>query len=197
MRNFVSLFSRAWELSIDNGFCVKDPKAFSHEDQSEAAYHVSEGKVFEISAYPSGAKLSSFANHIGRIFEQLNKDNRQSQPERNHFAIIGDISYEAKNMMRGALMYSILQEVPATKLRSEVEVKGTDYLFNRIYCPYYYLSYRKMHKLEIKSNIFEKLILGTDEEKRAETSKILSKYLKNEKFNVSEIVQIDLFDNGY
>ncbi len=194
MRNFVSLFSRAWELSSDNGFTVHSPKAFSYEDQSDAAYDVSQGKVFEISAYPSGSKLSSFANHLGRIFEQLNKDHKQSQPERNHFVILGDISQEAKNLMRGALMYSILQEVPATKLRSEVEVKGTDYLFNRIYCPYYYLSYRKMHKLELKADVFEKLLLGANEEKRVETAKLLSKYLKDDTLANPEIMQLDLFD---
>lgn len=195
MRNFVSLFSRAWELSAEEGFSVEYPKEFTYEVQSKAAYDVSQGKVFEIVAYPSGPSLSSFANHLGRIFEQLNKDVRQSQPERNHFAIIGDISPEIKDLMRGALMYSILQEIPATKLRSETEIRGRDYIFNRIYCPYYQISYRKIHKLELSADEFDILIKGSDNDKKTITAKILKKYLKeSDEVKYKDFEQLDIFD---
>ncbi|MNB63276.1 hypothetical protein D3C75_96990 [compost metagenome] len=193
MRNFVSLFSRAWEISVDQGFTVSDPKAFTCESQTDAAYDVSRGKVFEINAYPSGPNMSSFTNYLGRIFEQLNKDPKQSQPERNHFAIIGDVSNDTRKLMRSALMYSVLQEIPATKLRAEVEVRGGDYLFNRIYCPYYNLSFRKIHKLELKASEFEKLMLGTDSEKRIVTYQVLKKYRNDVTESDAKIVQMDLF----
>jgi hypothetical protein len=196
IRNFVSLFSRAWEISIDGGFTVNDPKPFDFEDQSEAAYDVSQGKVFEISAYPVGHNLSGFANYLGRIFEQLNKDPKQSQPERNHLGLVGDVSNEANSVLRGALMYSVLQETPATKLRAQSEVRGVDYLFNRIYCPYYNLSYRKIHKLEIKSNDFEKLVLGSDEDRKDVTMKLIKRYIKDVSESDAEIVQLDLFNQG-
>ncbi|OMF72037.1 ORC-CDC6 family AAA ATPase [Paenibacillus glucanolyticus] len=193
MRNFVSLFSRAWELSLDEGFSVSNPRPINYEIQSRAAYDVSQGKVFEIVSYPSGPALTSFANQLGRIFEQLNKDPRQSQPERNHFSIIGDTSDQSRNLMRTALMYSILQEIPATKLRSEVEGRGRDYFFNRIYSPFYNISYRKMHKLELKSIDFEALMIGNDEDRKQVASKLLKRYLKTNEVP-DEIIQMDLFD---
>ncbi|NQX63549.1 hypothetical protein [Paenibacillus qinlingensis] len=207
MRNFVALFSRAWELSVDEGFSPLEPKAFDYLTQSRAAHDVSRDKVFEVKSYPSiGSSLSSFTNQLGRVFEQLNKDERQSQPERNHFAILGDVSNEAKGILRGALMYSVLQEIPATKLRKDTEIRGSDYLLNRIYAPYYNISIRKMHKLELQSSEFENLILGSDHDKKDISVKLLRKYLKNEAVstNVVETKQMDLFDtflqgdrNGY
>jgi hypothetical protein len=194
MRNFVSLFSRAWELSLDEGFKIETPTPFSTKVQSKAAYDVSQKKVFEISSYPSiGSGLSTFANQLGRIFEQLNKDERQSQPERNHFSIIGDLSEEARSLVSGALLYSVLQEASATKIRSDVQIRDRDYLINRIYCPYYQLSYRKKHKLEISTNDFELLILGSDVQKKKISSGILKKCLPDSNVNFN-FEQIDIFD---
>ena len=196
MRNFVNLFSRTWELSIEQGFSVEKPQPFDFDTQSKAAYDVSQGRVFEISSYASiGPILSSFANQLGRIFEKLNKDEKQSQPERNHFGISGEISEDAQKLLRGALRFSVLQEAPATKVRADVEVRGKDYLLNRIYCPYYNMSYRKMHKFELKGPEFEALIKGTDEEKQEVASKILKVNLREQASELSQSRQLNLIDS--
>lgn len=201
MRNFVSLFSRAWELSLDDGFTPERPFPFKHENQSKAAYDISRTKVFEINSYANiGPHLWSFSNQLGRIFEKLNKDQRQKQPERNHFAIKGQLSEQGASLLRGALLNSVLQEVPATKMRSEVAVRDKDYLLNRIYCPYYNMSYRKMHKLEIDVPEFEILINGAEEEKRQIALKILRTSLKDKEIldeheHEHEQEQLSLFDS--
>lgn len=196
MRNFVNLFSRTWELSIEQGFSVEKPQPFNFDIQSKAAYDVSQGRVFEISSYASiGPILSSFANQLGRIFEQLNKDEKQSQPERNHFSISGEISEDAQKLLRGALRFSVLQEAPATKVKADVEVRGKDYLLNRIYCPYYNMSYRKMHKLELKGPEFEALIKGRREEKQEVASKILKVNLKKQAPEHPQPSQLNLIDS--
>ncbi len=179
MRNFVNLFARAWDFSIDEGFSPDNPKPFRFYIQSHAAYDVSQKKVFEIDSYAAyGSQLYSFANYLGRIFETLNKDIKQSQPERNHFSIKGDIDEKSSDILKSALLYSVLQEERATKIRSEIEVRDKDYLLNRIYCPYYNISYRKKHKLELKADEFEELIYGSDENKKAITKAILDRLLK-------------------
>ncbi|MBU8916017.1 hypothetical protein BGM25_08270 [Bacillus sp. FJAT-29953] len=195
MRNFVSIFSRAWELSVDEGFSVNQPKPFNFKVQSKAAHDVSRGKVFEIESYPTiGHLLSSFTNQIGRIFEGLNKDERQSQPERNHFSIQGDLSAEAKDLLRGALMFSVFQEVVKTKVRNIFEARDRDFMINRIYCPYYNISVRKMHKLELTSSDIESLLLGNDDARRNTSNNLLVRYNDHLKIEQPEIKQLDLFD---
>lgn len=194
MRNFVSLFSRTWELSLDEEFSPEELMPFEYDAQSKAAYDVSRSKVFEINSYASiGPVLWSFANYLGRIFERLNKDERQSQPERNHFGIKGQPSEKAESILRGALLNSVLQEAPANKMRSDA-VRGKDYLLNRIYCPYYNMSYRKMHKLEFDLEQFELLLMGNEDEKRQTFSAIIRNNIKAQKTDI-ETKQLSLFDS--
>jgi len=194
MRNFVSLFSRAWELSLDEGFNVDRPLGFSFDTQTKAACDISQKKVFEISSYASiGPALYSFANQLGRIFERLNRDEKQSQPERNHFGVNGEMSDIGENLLRGALLNSVIQETAATKMKSGTTARGKDYLLNRIYCPFYNMSYRKMHKLELDAADFEVLLTGLDEEKRGVAQKLFKKYLKDQNVE-SENHQLNLLD---
>ena len=194
MRNFVSLFSRTWELSLDKEFTLGEPLPFEYDAQSKAAYDVSRNKVFEINSYATiGPVLWSFANHLGRVFEKLNKDERQSQPERNHFGIKGQPSEKAESILRGALLNSVLQEAPATKIRSDA-VRGKDYLLNRIYCPYYNMSYRKMHKLEFDLKDFELLLMGNEDEKRQTFSAIIKNNTRTQMTD-NEMKQLSLFDS--
>ncbi|MPM68395.1 hypothetical protein SDC9_115327 [bioreactor metagenome] len=195
MRNFVSLFSRVWELSIDEGFSVEKPIPFNFETQTKAAYDISQKKVFEISSFASiGPALYSFANQMGRIFEQLNKDERQSQPERNHFGIQGELSENGNKLIRGALMNSVIQETSATKMKNGAVVRGRDYLLNRIYCPFYNMSYRKMHKLELSSVDMDVLLVGLPEEKRTIYNKIINKLLKHQNVK-SDDKQLNLLES--
>lgn len=175
MRHFITLFTYAWEAAEREGFTPESPRAFSWDAQSDGAHEASKRAVDEIYGLATwGPELSAFANRMGRIFEELHRDRRQSQPERNHFAIDGaELQPEAEKRLKYAVLYSVLQEVEATKLRDETYVRSRDYVLNRIYSPFYRISYRKMHKLEISQDNFEKLICGPEDARKEATSSIL------------------------
>lgn len=180
MRSYICILSKTLEFSQDNGFTAEAPKPFDFNDQNKAVYNISQKKVFEIETYASlGPMLYSFANYLGRIFEKLNKDTQQKQPERNHFSIVGSVDSDTSKYLSGALLYSVLQEDPANKLRSG-EIRDKDYLLNRIYSPYYNISYRKMHKLDLAVEDLRTLFSANDEEKKSTLSRLTKALLKDD-----------------
>lgn len=171
VRSFLWLFNRTWDYHMEKHHAGD---TFAPETQSKAAYDVAYSAIREVESLARyGPDLFSFANYLGRLFEELHKDPRQSQPERNHFAIIGSPSEEAKIRLRYAVLYSVLQDVEGTKLRDESYVRDRDYTLNRVFFPFYQISHRKMHKLELKATDFSSLMSGDDGKRREVVRRIL------------------------
>ncbi|MHB1954377.1 MAG: ORC-CDC6 family AAA ATPase [Sulfobacillus sp.] len=183
MRNFIMLFTFAWSTAVSEGFKPDSPRAFSVDEQTRGALVASRHAARDIGGLATyGTSLAAFADSLGRIFENLHLDPRQSEPERNHFSLEGpDLPQKVVELKRVALLHSILQETPEpTKLKSSFDVRSPEFLLNRILCPYYRLSPRKMHKLSLRTSEFGDLLSGPDEKRRSAVNAVLKRVLKTE-----------------
>lgn len=174
LRNFIWLFNRTLEYAQENGFTVDAARPFSASEQSTAARDVADGAVAEILSFGrAGSNLYGLTNRLGRLFEQLGKDPRQSQPEVTHFEVVGDLREPLATVLRAASLYSVLQVVGATKQRGVLDLRGREYVLNRTFSPHYRISYRKMHKLSVPAD--EMLALATGS--KAEQDAVMNRFV--------------------
>ena len=191
VRYFLELCEQAFKIAYLDGYDWKEP--ISPEAQSEAAKNVSEYKMADIVGYqPYGRELRIFIQYLGKIFYKLHtdKDMTLGEPEPNHFSTKDlSLSKKVEKIIISAIMWNVLQESGATKRKQSVLSPETaDYSINKIYTPYFGISYRKQRKLIIRPDLLEELFSG--EENRAKNA--FMKYFKE--MPVKEDGQITLFE---
>lgn len=136
-------------------------------EQTTAVRYVSEYKISDIDTYtPFGCQLKSFVINLGNIFKELHKDYLQSEPERNHFTTNSDeLNDRVSSFIESAVMWSVLQPRIDTKKKQEdpSNAKITEYHLNKVYAPYFNISYRKIRKLDINADDLCNLIEGNSD----------------------------------
>lgn len=195
VRYFLELCEQAFRIAFLSDFNWNS--MITVESQTEAARYVSEYKIVDIARYePYGKELRIFTQYLGQIFNKLHtdEDSTLGEPEPNHFSTkdlsLGD---NTKKMIASAIMWNVLQEGEATKKKQSILSPETvDYYINKIYVPYFGISYRNQRKIQLSVALLEKLLSG--EEKKAQDS--LKEYFKNEKTAVAtNSPQLTLFDS--
>ena len=87
-------------------------------------------------------------------------------------------------------MWNVLQEGEATKKKQSVLSPETvDYYLNKIYVPYFGISYRNQRKISMDVALLEQLFSGDE----VEAQKALKKFFRENK-NEDGSVQLSLFD---
>lgn len=177
VRYFLELCEHTFKLAFLDGYVWGEP--ISPEKQSEAAQYVSEYKVLDIAGYePYGRELRIFTQYLGQMFYRLHtgEDNSLGEPEPNHFNTKDlSISDRIRKLISSSIMWTVLQEGEATKRKqSKLSPETVDYYLNKIYVPYFGISYRNQRKITIDEEILEDLFSG-DEQK---AKKGLDKYFK-------------------
>lgn len=195
VRYFLELCEHAFKIAFLNDYSWDKP--IPEKMQSEAARYVSDYKVDDIAGYePFGKELRIFVQYLGQIFYKLHtdEDNTLGEPEPNHF-YTKDLSLpvEIKNLIASAVMWNVLQEGETTKKKqSNLSPETVDYYLNKIYVPYFGISYRSQRKIFLDVNILENLFSGED----SVAKKGWRNYFKNsENGNTLSLDQISLFDN--
>ncbi len=136
--------------------------------QTEAACYVSEYKVMDISGdEPYGRELRIFTQYLGQIFYKLHTDESSTlgEPEPNHFST-KDLSLDPKTkaLLSSSILWNVLQEGEPTKRKqSKLSPETVDYSLNKIYVPYFGISYRIQRKIQLNIDILEKLLSGSEE----------------------------------
>lgn len=165
VRYFLELCEQAFKIAFLNNYKWDSP--ISPETQTEAARYVSEYKIVDIAGYePYGKELRIFVQYLGQIFNKLHTDenNTLGEPEPNHFNTkdlsLSDIS---KQIIASAIMWNVLQEGETTKKKqSKLSPETVDYYLNKIYVPYFGISYRNQRKIFISVEILNDLLAGDE-----------------------------------
>ncbi len=195
VRYFLELCERAFTNAFLNGF--KWDRTISFDEQGDAARYVSEYKIYDIACYePYGNKLRIFIEYLGKIFNYLHVMNNNSlgEPEPNHFNTKNlSLSEDTKKMINSAVMWNVLQEGEPTKRKKSISSPETvDYYLNKIYVPYFGISYRNQRKISLTPEVLEKLLSG-DEPMANEGYKLFFK----DQTNADDNNQMSLFDDTW
>ena len=192
VRYFLELCEHAFQIAFLNNYMWEGP--ISPEIQSEAAQYVSEYKIVDIAAYePYGHALRVFVQYLGKIFYRLHtgEDNTLGEPEPNHFNTKDlSLTENTRDMIASAIMWNVLQEGEATKKKQSVLSPETvDYFMNKIYVPYFGISYRNQRKISIEVELLDQLFSGDE----AIAKKAMKKFFKEDNDDDST-EQLSLFD---
>lgn len=136
--------------------------------QAQAARQASNTFLNEIRAFGRyGNQLHTFVLRLGALFQAAHKRNAQSEPEQNHFSIVGgsmDLEDIQKDFLNEVIKWSVLFETESTKIKNPNEPELTQYILNPIYSAYFHISYRKIRKIEITTNDFITISSGSLED---------------------------------
>ncbi len=195
VRYFLELCEQAFKIAFLNDYDWNTQ--ISPEMQTEAAKYVSEYKIVDIAGYePYGKQLRIFVQYLGQIFYKLHttEDNTLGEPEPNHFNT-KDLSLPdlSKKIISSAIMWNVLQEGETTKKKqSKLSPETVDYYLNKIYVPYFGISYRNQRKIFISVEILQDLLAGDEESAKSG----FKKFFKAESISDTDSAQITLFNMG-
>lgn len=198
VRYFLELCEQAFKIAYLNDYAWESP--ISANIQTEAARYVSEYKVVDIAGYePYGKELRLFTQYLGQIFYRLHTgiDNTLGEPEPNHF-YTNDLSLpeQSKKILSSAVMWNVLQEGEPTKCKqSKLSPETVDYYLNKIYVPYFGISYRNQRKIQIGVNILEQLLSGDEEQAKNGFRNFFKMLPCQPVVNENPSHQISLFDH--
>lgn len=195
VRYFLELCEQAFSIAFFNNFDWNEK--ISPEIQTEAARYVSEYKIVDIAGYePYGKKLRIFVQYLGQIFYKLHtsENNSLGEPEPNHFNTKDlSLSTQDKSLISSAIMWNVLQEGEPTKRKdSKLSPETVDYYINKIYTPYFGISYRNQRKIFLEVDILESLLSGDEEEAKKGFLKFFK--ISDSQFEDEITSQISLFD---
>jgi hypothetical protein len=179
IRYFLELCEQSFNNAYFNSDFIWDSK-IDILDQSNAAKYVSKYKIDDINNYPPfGKELRIFVQTLGAIFDFLHSsdDTNISEPEPNHFST-DDLALleNEKEIISSAIMWNVLQVRDSTKgKRPRYSHETIDYFLNKIYTPYFNISYRDQRKIDIPNDILGCLLSGDIETAR----KAQKRYLKD------------------
>lgn len=159
------------------------------DDQADAAARASRKFRGEVSSCgDQGNRLYALVNFLGKVFRMSQGRYSQSEFERTHFSIVGDeLSTEADAVLKEAIKWSVVFEVPETKVKG-VRYESSDYVLNPIYAPFFGVSFNKGRKLEIPTAEAETMLCGRLEE----FTKLLREYEKSWGVASTDQLSLDL-----
>lgn len=166
VRYFLELCEQAFKMAFLSEFTWTS--TIPPETQTEAARYVSEYKIEDIARYePYGRELRLFVQYLGQIFYKLHtaENNTLGEPEPNHFNTKDlSLSEALKQRIDSAVLWNVLQEGEPTKRKqSRLSPETVDYYLNKIYVPYFGISYRNQRKIQLDVNVLEQLLSGEEE----------------------------------
>lgn len=194
VRYFLELCEHSFKFAFLEGYNWNLP--ISPEIQTEAAHYVSEYKIVDIAGYePYGKELRIFVQYLGQIFNKLHtaENTTLGEPEPNHFST-KDLSLPelSKKKIASAVMWNVLQEgEPTKKKQSVLSPETVDYYLNKIYVPYFGISYRDQRKITISVDIINDLFSGDE----SLAKKGFNNYFKSVEME-PEADQLSIFDIG-
>lgn len=170
VRYFLELCEQAFRIAYLSDFSWN--KEINPETQTEAAKYVSEYKVGDIIGYePYGRNLRIFIQYLGSIFYKLHtyELNTLGEPEPNHFSTDDlSISSDVDRFLSSAIMWNVLQEGEPTKRKNAgLSPETVDYYINKIYVPYFNISYRNQRKIKLNVGLVKQLFSGNEEQARS------------------------------
>lgn len=161
VRYFLELCEQTFNIAMIEGFSWNNPQPITPDIQTRAAKYVSQYKVNEISSYPiCGKRLRIFVQCFGEICRDLhrNENSTLGEPEVNHFTTESlQLSSEVESYLNEAVTWLVLQRLPQTKSKESLRTDILDYHLNKIYTPYFDISFNKKRKIKLDQMQLEQL----------------------------------------
>lgn len=139
---FIELCRRAFDIAFFRDRDALMKGKISKEIQTDAAYECSRAERDMIKHIPYvGKTIEQFIDNLGNSFSYIHKDIYMRYPETNMFPLKGIISDENMQILDTAREWSIIIRKPNPK-KTEENSRDDVYLLNRVFSPYYNISYR-------------------------------------------------------
>lgn len=195
IRNAVEICNEALNNAYNYGFIPDKNKPIKNTFQDMGAKHHSMNIYNDIKHIPGnlGFKVQSFINEIGSILRQLHLNLFIIEPEPTHFeTIYSEIFPAEKKIFDSAIEFSYLQRKPSMNPKSSSEVKKDDFLLNRIFAPFFEISYRVRGRTIISSRQIMRLISGNLKERKQSRKEIIRQNIrkidKQNEFNTHSLL---------
>lgn len=206
VRYFLELCEQTFNIAVLDGFSWEEPKAISSDIQTRAAKYISQNKVNEIASYPVyGKQLRIFVQYFGEICRDLhrNENSTLGEPEVNHFTTEAlQLSAGVEKHLNNAVTCLVLQKLPQTKSKENFRTDISDYHLNKIYAPYFEISYNKKRKVKLSVEQLEQLFSADVEVANKTAKTFLDEYWGRKTRNVQprksekQVEQLNLFGEG-
>lgn len=207
VRYFLELCEQTFNIATMEGFSWQDPHTISCEIQTRAAKYVSQYKVNEIASYPGcGKQLRIFVQCFGEICRDLhrNENSTLGEPEINHFTTESlQLSDKVESYLNDAVTWLVLQKLPQTKSKEGLRTSILDYHLNKIYTPYFEISYNKKRKVKLDQEQLVQLFSSDVNVANKAAHAFLDKHWGNKKVKPpmpekkeKEVEQLNLFEEG-
>ncbi len=133
-----------------------------------------------------GLKVQAFIKEIGTVFRNLHLNRYLVEPEPTHFeTCYSEIEEDkAKKVFDAALESSCLQTKPPMVPKSSFETKEDDFLINRVFAPYFEISYRVRGRTYISAPQITGLITGDIEKRKKIRKEIIKRNTKKKKIDI-------------
>jgi hypothetical protein len=121
------------------------------------------------------------------------ENNTLGEPEPNHFNTKDlSLSDRTKQLIFSAIMWTVLQEGEATKRKqSKLSPETVDYYLNKIYVPYFGISYRNQRKIQIQEDVLGLLFSGNEDRAKEGFQRFFKAYDDS-----TSADQMSLFEDG-
>lgn len=197
IRYAIELCNQALNTAYNYGYEPKEGKPVEIVYQDIGAKNHAKLQYDDITGIPGnlGLKVQDFIKEIGAIFRDLHLNRYLVEPEPTHFETeYSEIIQleDVKNVFDATLNYSYLQKKPSMDPKSLSETKKDDFLVNRVFAPYFKISYRVRGRTYISASQICSLITGNSEKKKKTKREIIKKNTKKEKPEIG--IQSTLFD---
>lgn len=143
-----------------------------------------------------GLEIQDFINQIGSVFRALHLDPYMIEPEPTHFEThYSKVKGRPKQILDAALRYAYLQEKPPMHPKSQAETMKRDFLINRIFAPYFQISYNVRGRTLITPSQIHILVSGSIAEKNQTRKQIIKQNSRKRGAKAREVeAQSTLFD---
>jgi hypothetical protein len=194
IRYAIELCNQALNTAYNFGYEPEKGKPVENVYQDIGAKNHATLKYADITGISEnlGLNVQNFIKEIGAIFRELHLNRYLVEPEPTHFETDYSEIIKGKNIFDAALNHSCLQFKPPMDPKSAGEAKKEDFLINRVFAPYFEISYRVRGRTYISASQISSLITGDTEGKKKTRKQIIKKNAKKEKHEMG--IQSTLFD---
>lgn len=143
---------------------------FAIHDQAETYFRQLEVKG------QNADQVHRFVERLGRLLEIIHKSPRQSEPEINHFKIIGKLDDESKKFLKCCRAEAVLRWLPGNKTKKLADEHKDAWQLNPRYAPNFNISWRRKKCMDISVSEFKTMYSGSDAKWKTLVSKFEKKY---------------------
>lgn len=200
IRNAIELCNQALTTAYNFNYERSTKELVETVYQDIGAKHCARLQYDDIPRVPGnvGLEIQDFINQIGAIFRALHLDPYMIEPEPTHFEThYSKLKDRAKQIIDAALKYSYLQEKPPMHPKKQAETLRRDFIVNRIFAPYFQISYNVRGRTLISPSQIHVLVTGSISEKNQIRNVIIKQNSRRKGATAREAgIQSTLFDIG-